>query len=252
VAPEVNGNDIASSKVALEQSFDALRSAVDLCVNNFNRIVEGLNHWSWLLGPIPLWFIHNHMNDLRNALKEGLDRAEKVLQSGVPVLSLFETSIDYLNAAQAPVSDIAFDINTPQDDNLNSWSGAAASAYAKKQAAQKSAADKTTENAAVISKWLFDVGKTNVAYAVELVKILVDAGAELVNVTVDAASIIDIQFSIDHLAEAVKKLIKAGVNQLAELANKFVATLGDARELLARRNDHGAFEGGKWPQAVYN
>jgi hypothetical protein len=49
----------------------------------------------------------------------------------------------------------------------------------------------------------------------------------------------------------VKKLLKATVVQLAELANKFVATLGDSRDLLARRNDHGAFENGKWPQAVY-
>jgi len=79
----------------------------------------------------------------------------------------------------------------------------------------------------------------------------VDAGMELVNVTVDAASIINIQFALDKLAEAVKKLLRATVVQLVELANKFVATLGDSRDLLARRNDHGAFENGRWPQAVY-
>ncbi|WP_199512152.1 hypothetical protein [Nucisporomicrobium flavum] len=251
MAPDVDANEVESSKVALEQAFDSLRKGVDSCVDNFNRIVEGVNHWSWLMGPIPLWFIHNHLDDLRKTLTEAIGYAEKVLQGGVPVFSLFQTSIDYLNAAQGPVSDISYDINTPQDDNLNAWSGAASSAYKQKQAAQKSATDKAAENAVVISKWLFDVGKTNVAYAVEIVKLLVDAGMELVNVTVDAASIINIQFALDKLAEAVKKLLKATVVQFAELANKFVATLGDSRDLLARRNDHGAFENGKWPQAVY-
>lgn len=251
MAPPVDSGEIASSKLALEQSFDALRDAVDLCVDNFNRIVNDVGHYAWLLGPIPIWLIRNHLDELRNALMEGMDYAQKVLQGGVPVLSLFQASMDYLNAVQAPVSDIAYDINTPQDDNINYWSGAAASAYKQKQSAQKTAADKTAENAVFISKWLFDVGKTNVAYAVEVVKIFVDAGSELVNVTIDAASVINIQFALDRLAEAIKKLIKAGINQLADLANKFVATLGDVRDLLARRNDHGAFENGRWPQAVY-
>jgi hypothetical protein len=250
--PPVNPGEVESSKVALEQAFGSLRTAVDVCVDNFNRIVEGVNHWGWLLGPVPLWFIRNHLDDLRNALKEGITHAQKVLQGGVPVLSLFQASIDYLNAVQLPVSEIAYDINTPQDDNLHSWTGAASSAYKQKQAAQKTAADKAAENAVFMSKWLYDVGKTNVAYAVEIVKILVDAGSELVNVTVDAASIINLQFALDHLADAVKKLIKAGVNTLVELANTFVATLGDVRDVLAKRNDHGAFENGRWPQAVYN
>jgi hypothetical protein len=252
MAPPGDSTDAASSKLALEQAFGSLRDAVDLCVDNFNRIVEGVNHWAWLLGPVPLWFIHNHLDDLRDALKEGISYAQKVLQGGVPVLSLFQTSMDYLNAVQLPVSDIAFDINTPQDDNIQSWSGPASAAYRQKQGAQKTAADKAAENAVFMSKWLYDVGKTNVAYAVEIVKILVDAGAELVNVTVDGLSVINLQFALDHLADAVKKLIKAGVNTLVELANKFVATLGDVREVLSKRNDHGAFEGGRWPQAVYN
>jgi hypothetical protein len=243
--------DIESSRLALEQAFGQMRTGIDTCVDNFNRIVGGVNHWAWLLGPIPMYFIKNHLDDLRDALHDGIEVAEKVLRSGVPVLSLFTTSIDYLNAAQAPVSDIAFDISTPRDDNLHYWSGAASAAYQQKQGAQRSAADKAAENATVISKWLFDVGKTNVAYAVEIVQMLVDAGAELVNVVVDAASVIDLQFSLDHLAEAVRKLITAAVNQLVGLANKFVATLGDCRELLARRNDHGAFADGRWPQAVY-
>ncbi|MEV6489506.1 hypothetical protein AB0M20_12880 [Actinoplanes sp. NPDC051633] len=244
--------EIESSKLALEQAFDALRHGIDMCVNNFNRLVDGLGNLSWAFGPVPLLFIHNYMDDVRNAVTEAVGYGEKVLQSGVPVLSLFVTSIDYLNAAQAPVSDIAYDINTPQDDNIHAWSGAAAAAYKQKQAAQKAAADKTTENAVGISKWLFDVAKTNVAYATEIVKLLVDIGMELVSVTVNAALVINIQFALADLANAVKKALKAAVVQLVEIGNRFVATLGDARDLLARRNDHSAFEDGKWPRAVYN
>ncbi|MEV4757158.1 hypothetical protein AB0J86_18875 [Micromonospora sp. NPDC049559] len=249
--PPVDVAEIESSRLALEQAFDHLRDAVDLCVQNFNRIVEGVDEHAWLLGPLPLWFIRNHLDDLRDALKEAITYAEKVLQGGVPVISLFVTSIDYLNAVQSPVSDIAYDINTPQDDNLGYWRGAAALAYRQKQGTQKAAADRAADNAVFMSEWLYKIGKTNVAYAVEVVKLLVDAAAELVNVTVDGISIINVQFALDHAADAVKKLLKAAVNQLVELADKFVATLGDLREVLARRNDHGTFENGRWPQAVY-
>lgn len=247
----VDPNEVESSRLALERAFDSLREAVDSCTSNFNRLVNELNEYSWLLGPVPMHFIRNHMDGIRDALKLGLDLAEKVLQNGGPIFSLFLRSLDYLHAAKAPVSDISFDINTPQDDNLNYWSGAAASAYRSKQATQKLAADKVAENAEAISKWLFTIGKTNVAYATELVSILVDATTELVNVTIDAGSLINIQFALDHLAEAVKELIQAGLDQLVQLANKFVATIGDARDLLSQRADHGAFEDGRWPQAVY-
>jgi hypothetical protein len=107
------------------------------------------------------------------------------------------------------------------------------------------------DNATFMSKWLFDIGKSNVAYAVELVKIVVDVGSELVTVTTNGLSVINLQFALDDLGEALKKLVKAGLNQLAELANKFVATLGDVRDVLEKRARHTEFEGGHWPQAVH-
>lgn len=247
----VNSGEVESSRVALENAFDALGRGADVCVEGFNRIVDEINDYSWLIGPIPMFFIRRHMEDIRTQLKALLDVAQKVLQGGVPVLSLFTTSIDYLTAVQTPVSDISYDIGTPANDNLHYWTGAANLAYRLKQAAQKAAADRTVDNATFMSKWLFDIGKTNVAYAVELVKIVVDAGAELVSVTTNGLSIINIQFALDDLAEALKKLIKAGLNQLVELANKFVATLGDVRDVLEMRARHTEFEGGRWPQAVY-
>jgi hypothetical protein len=243
--------EVESSRVALENAFDALRKGVDVCVDGFNRIVDEINDHSWLLGPIPMYFVRNCMEDIRAQLKALLDVAQKVLQGGVPVLSLFTTSIDYLIAVQAPVSDISYDISTPADDNLSYWTGAASVAYKQKQVAQKAAADRTADNAGFISKWLFDIGKTNVAYAVELVKIVVDAGAELISVTTNGLSIVNIPFALDDLAEVLKKIIKAGLNQLVELANKFVATLGDVRDVMEKRAMHSELGAGHWPQAVY-
>lgn len=247
----VNSGEVESSRVALENAFDALRTGVDVCVDGFNRLVDEINHHAWLLGPIPMFFIRNHVEDIRAQLKTLLDVAQKVLQGGVPVLSLFTTSIDYLTAVQTPVSDISYDISAPAEDNLHYWTGAASLSYKQKQAVQKAAADRTVENATFMSKWLFDIGKTNVAYAVELVKIVVDAGSELVSVITNGLSIVNIQFALDDLAEALEKLIKAGLNQLVELANKFVATLGDVREVLERRARHTELADGHWPQAVY-
>jgi hypothetical protein len=243
--------DIESSRVALEKTFDALRSGVDGSVHAFNRIVDQVNDHRWILSPIQLYLIKRSLEEIRGHLKTILDLAEKVLQSGTPVFSLFFTSIDYLKAVEAPLGDVSFHINTPADDNLQYWSGGAASAYRQKQAAQRAAVDKSVDNATAMSKWLFDVGKTNVAYAVELVKIVIDAGMELVNISVDGISVINIQFSLDHVSTLIAKLVKAGLNQLAELANKFVATLGDTRDLLEKRSRHTEFEGGNWPQAVY-
>ncbi|HEY0700695.1 MAG TPA: hypothetical protein VGD43_23175 [Micromonospora sp.] len=248
----VDTGDIESSRLALTDAFDALRKGVDTCVDGFNHIVDKANDHAWLLGPIPMYLIHNHLDDIRTALKSLLDAAERVLQGGMPILSLFQTSIDYLTAVQSPMSDISYDINTPADDNLNYWTGGAATAYAKKQIAQRVAVDRTVDNAAFMSRWLFDIGKTNVAYAVELVKIVVDAGSELVKVSVDGLSIINLPFALDSLAEALKKLIKAGLDQLVELANKFVATLGDVRDVLEKTTRHTEYEDGRWPQAVYN
>ncbi len=248
----VDTGEVESSRVALEQAFENLREGVDTCVNTFNHITGEIDKHKWLLGPIPLYFIKRHLADIREQLNELLDVAEKVLQSGTPIFSLFLTSIDYLNAVERPLGDISYRINTPADDNMQYWSGGAAAAYRQKQAAQKAAVDKSVDNATALSRWLFDIGKTNVAYAVELVKIIIDAGTELVNISVDGVSIIDIQFSLDHAADALRKLIKAGLDQLVELANKFVATLGDCRQLLEMRSRHTEFENGNWPQAVYN
>ncbi|MFG1609178.1 hypothetical protein [Actinoplanes sp. NPDC049265] len=104
----------------------------------------------------------------------------------------------------------------------------------------------------MICKWLYDVGKRNVDYATEIVKLLVDIGLKLVKVGADALAVKAIQFALDGLADAVKQSLQAAIVQLVELGKQFTATLGDARDLLARRNDHGAFEDGRWPQAVYN
>lgn len=101
-----------------------------------------------------------------------------------------------------------YDIGTPQDDNIHAWSGTAAAAYRQKQAAQKSAADKASESAAVISKWLYDVGKRNVDYATEIVKLLAEIGLQLVKVTVNAATVINVQFSINDLAEFVRLTVR--------------------------------------------
>ncbi len=247
----VTGSEVESSRVALENAFTTLQQGVDTCVDGFNSIVAKVRDLAWLIGPIPMYFIRNNLDDVREHLKSLLDVAGKVLQGGVPILSLFTTSIDYLNAVQTPVSDISYDIGTPADDNLHHWTGGASAAYKQKQAAQKAATDRMVDNATFMSKWLFDIGKSNVAYAVELVKIVVDVGSELVTVTTNGLSVINLQFALDDLGEALKKLVKAGLNQLAELANKFVATLGDVRDVLEKRARHTEFEGGHWPQAVH-
>src|SRR5437868_5211341 len=118
----VDTGEVESSRVALEKAFDSLRKGVDTVVDAFNHIVEKVNHYRWIIGPVGMYFIKNHLDDIRTHLKQALDIAEKVVQSGTPVLSLFLTSIDYLAAVEKPLGDVSYGINTPADDNLQYWS----------------------------------------------------------------------------------------------------------------------------------
>jgi hypothetical protein len=250
--PEVRVNDLVTGQETLQRAFSALEDAVDVCTANYNRIVGDSKVCFMLLGPVPQWFLWRGLRDLRDELKKVVDHARKVLREGLPIISLFKTSIDYLTLVQAPVSTIASGISTPQDDNFHYWADTAATAYKQKRDAQAVAASKAAEAAVAASKWLFDVGKTNVTYATELLKLLVDIGSELVKVSLNAATVINVPFAIDDLNEAVKKALKAGIGQLVDVANKAVTTLGNCRELLALRENQTPFPDGRWPQAVYS
>jgi hypothetical protein len=243
--------DVESSKVALERAFESIRRGIDTCVGAFNGIVDKFALYLPLIPPWAVRSVQLALHLIRVQLRDLLDIAQKVLQSGVPVLSLFITSIDYLNAVERPISDISYEIGTPKSDDLHHWSGAANLAYKQKQTAQKAAADRVMENATFMSKWLFDIGKANVAYAVEVVKILIDAGSEMIAVTANGFSAINIQFALDDAADAIQKLIKGGLNQLAELANRFTALIGNVRDLMEKRNRQSELQNGHWPQAVY-
>jgi ABC-type transporter Mla subunit MlaD len=248
----VDTGEVEETKTLLSHAVENIDKAVKAVIDGFNSVVSNINDLRWVIGPIPMYFIRNDLDDIRADVRNLVELAAKVVRESTPVFSLFLASVDWLRTVMSPTSEVGFDVNTPFDDDLASWTGSAATAYRQKAVAQKAAVDRAKENAKFISKWLFEIGKTNVAYAVELAKIVTDVAAKLAKLTIDALGVITIQFAVDELGNVVKGLVKAGLDQLLELANKFVATLGNVRDVLEKRIDHTEFENGQWPQAVHN
>lgn len=251
---------IEGQRLMLEKAFDSLREAVDQCVNEFNRVVNEVNAYRAVIENQPFYyiraaslalhFIDKNIERIRELLKEPLNLAEEVLQNWVPMVSLFVTSGDYLNTIRGPLHAIAHEVKAPADDNLHYWSGAAASAYQVKQDGQQEAVEASAEFAQAVSEWLFNIGKMNVAYIVRLVQALIDAAMELVNITVNGAAIINIQFAIDDAGDMIAKLVQTVLNELVEIANTIVATIEDYNKMTVEKSKVGLPEG-RWPQAVY-
>lgn len=248
---------------ALTGALNQLPNLVDGCVEAFNKIVAIVNARRGSIDVQPagspsrgitqlaIFFINRDIESIRRNLTVPLDIAEKVLQNHAPLVSLFRTSYHYLEKVQDPLVSISSDISTPADDNLYYWTGAARHAYNDKREAQSAAVEAVADFAQQMSGWLLNIGKMNTAYVVRLVQALSDILAELVAVTVNAVTIVNILFALDGVSSAIKKTVQALLNELAEQLNEMVATIEGFNMMAAAKNT-SALSGGRWPQSVYD
>ncbi|RKF27532.1 hypothetical protein D7I43_10840 [Micromonospora globbae] len=232
------------------KAFDQIRPAIETCVDKFNEIVEQVNGHRWLLGPAGLWWVKHHLDNVRNRLDEVLDRVDHALEHQLPVLSLINISFRWVNDVKTPVSDLSFVTTEPANENLAKWNGDAASAYHAKAAKQKAAVDETVLKAEFISQWLFKIAKANVDYVVELAKIVTALAGKLAQAAVDAASLVDLLWAVDALAESIGDLVTAGLDTLLTIGQRFVDALGNVRDIATQVGDYSKLPGGRWPEAV--
>ncbi|MFD2767956.1 hypothetical protein [Micromonospora eburnea] len=232
------------------KAFDQIRSGIDTAADKFNEIVDQVNGHKWLLGPLAMWWIKDHLDDVRKGLDSVLDRVDYALEHQVPVLSLINISFRWVNDVKTPISDLSFATTEPANENLAKWSGDAASAYNSKAGKQKAAVDESVTKAEFISQWLFKIAKANVDYVVELAKIVTGLAGKLAQAAVDAASLVDLLWAVDALAKAVGDLVTAGLNTLLKIGQRFIEALGNVRDIATQVGDYSKLPGGQWPEAV--
>lgn len=232
------------------KAFDQIRSGIDEAVGEFNQIVERLNDWRWLLGPVTVWWIKSNLDTVRGALDAVLDRVDNALEHQLPVLSLINISFRWVNDVKTPVSDLSFVTTEPVNENLAKWSGDASSAYQAKAGKQKAAVDETVLKAEFISQWLFKIAKANVDYAVQLAKIVTSLAGKLAQAASEAATVFALPWAVETLADSVGDLVQAGLDTLLTIGQRFVEAVGNVRDIATQVGDYSKLPGGKWPEAV--
>ncbi|GIF98130.1 hypothetical protein [Catellatospora citrea] len=232
------------------KAFEEIRTGLDRAVEEFNKIVEQVKDWAWLLGGAALWWIKSNLDAVRDGLQKIMDRARYAFDHELPVLSLITTSFTWVDQVKGPVSELSFTTTEPRDQNLAKWTGDTALSYRDKAAKQKAAVDETVAKAEFISQWLFKIAQANIDYAVELAKVVTGLAGKLIQAGVAATTVIDIPWAIDTLAESIGDLIEDGLNNLLTVGERFVAALGDVRDLATQVGDHSKLPGGRWPEAV--
>nr|MDT0663510.1 hypothetical protein [Micromonospora sp. DSM 115978] len=232
------------------RAFEEIGTGVKLAIDTFNDIVGQVKRWFWTIAPPVLYWVRQRLDAVREVLRQVVERVEYAIEHQTPVLSLISASFAWLTDVQRPVSNIAGEVSRPQRAGFDTWSGDAADAYRRVVAGQQAAAVEVAGRADFISEWLFGIARANVDYAVELARIVTSLAGKLVEAATEVATVIDIPWAVEALAEAAGELFKAGLDNLLSIGVRFVEAIGNVRDLQARLGDQSRLPGGHWPEAI--
>lgn len=169
----------------------------------------------------------------------------------LPVISLIHQSFAWLDHVKSPISNLSPNVAMWRDQNLASWKGGAGRAYMiDKTGDQRKAIDDVWNNAEKISQWLLDISERNVEYMLKFADRVGEMVGQYASAAVAAGSLIGIPEAIGDVAEAVGKIIVEMVDQLTDVASRFMAAVSDERKIDSITSDNSALPGGEWPQSV--
>jgi hypothetical protein len=247
----------------LRTAFDQVREGVQMVRENFESLITVVNQAIDFLnriGLIPGWpFLVSHwlkhnlegtLGRIQVTVIEAINKAEEALEHSTPIISLIISSFRWITEVQTPLSDLSSVVSSPRDQNMYSWSGAAASAYHDKVSAQQGAVDQSMNLAAQMSNWLIDIAMSNVDYAVELAKMLSDLAGKLIVAVGEAATVAGVPWALEQASEALSEVLASGLKILVEVGLRLVEAVGNIQDLQSQAGDHSALPGGRWPQAV--
>jgi hypothetical protein len=242
---------------ALNTLVTDIQRGIDQVVAGFGQVVQSADRFAMLapliapgLGGLAVWWIANHLKEIREALEKVIKVVRTILTNSTPVLSLIHHSFSWISDVKTPASDIVFAAGRDAKLNLVQWSGPAADIYHRIDGEQKDAVGEVVGKADFISSWLYKIVEGNVSYAQETLKTVTSIVGELVQAAVDAETVIDVPWAIDKLASVVGQLVEALLNQLLTIAQRVISSIGSYRDLVSATGDHSKLGPAGWPDAV--
>ncbi|MGH3727316.1 MAG: hypothetical protein ACRDTU_01030 [Micromonosporaceae bacterium] len=249
--PVPKGAETLSNR--FDTAFGEIRKDLARAQNKFKEIVDLVNEWWDYIPPGARYWVAKQLKMLKSKLDELIKHIKYALKHHTPVLSLIYASFEWLNDVRNPASGVHGMLTKTDYENvaIGYWTGGAATAYASRKAVQQEAVKAFYGNAEEASKWLMGIAKANVAYAVQLAKVLSEVAGELAQAAADATTVINIPWAIDALAGSVGTLVTGALDALLEIANTFMNAVGNARDIYSRTTDESVFgKAGEWPEAV--
>ncbi|WP_412540051.1 hypothetical protein R8Z50_30175 [Longispora sp. K20-0274] len=242
-------------KAQFTTAIDLIRKGAAEVVAQFNALVEQVKRWAWLLGGATMLWIKHNLDAAAAAIKKILATAQEVLAHSTPILSVITTSFEWISRVETPMSGVVATLaGTDADGSVNygmdAWTGAAATAYSRKVGVQKAAAEDVVAKAEFMSAWLFKVAKGNIEYVAELAKVVTKIAGKVVAALADAETVVGIPWAVSELSNGVADIVEGGLNTLIDMGQKFVAAVGDVRDLAGKAGDQSKLPHGTWPQAV--
>ncbi len=231
-------------------AFKAVDTAVRQVIDDFNAGVKNVYDHRWVLGPLLYWV----QQDLKRA-RDGLDKVLQIVRTAfehhLPVVSLIYQSFGWLNQVKAPMTSLAGRA-AHEEIVMRSWSGPARDVYNAKRDEQVKAIGDVGAKADFISGWLKDLAINNVAFMTELMRGVTDLVGKFAGAAIKTATVVGIPAAASDLGDMVADAVTKSLNALTKIAEKFMAALGDAQQIVSKITDRTLYDGGNWPQAVRN
>lgn len=254
---------------AVEGIQDAWNKLIDAIRNFVNKINQKLqdSHWynsfEWFTDKLKdgIEKINDLIREIQEKFNQVLDKAQRALNGGTPVISLFLAGDDWASKVEPMLTMMPG--NMTQEGDIDSWHGPAHDTYVNREKDQIAAVNQSITEVKNVSNWVTSVGTANVTFITDLVATVVPIVQSLTETTGDvaeAASTADILSGQEALNDGSKSLgdvVAAIVEILAVMASHLGDVVSQVNQQKTTTNDWSSFPPrnagsvtGNWPQAV--
>lgn len=248
--------DPAAGQMAagFEGAFKTVDTAVRQIIDDFNAGVQNIYDHRWVLSPFLYW-VQKDMQRVREGINKIIQIFKTAFEHYLPVVSLIYQSFSWLNQVKAPMTSLAGRAarEKKEDEVLTrAWSGTARRMYDTRRDLQFKAIVDVGAQADFISLWLKNLAIKNVEFMTALMTGVTDLVGKFAGASIKTATVVAIPAAASDLGDMVGDAVKKSLDALTKIAEKFMAALGDAHEIVSKITELSLYEGGNWPQAVRN
>jgi hypothetical protein len=247
---------------AWNKLLDAITSFTDK-VNQKLKESHWYNSFEWFTDKLKdgIEKINNLIKEIQEKFNQILDKVQRALKGGTPVISLFVAGDDWASKVEPALSMLPG--NMTQEGDIDSWHGPAHDTYVNREKDQIAAVNQSISEVKNVSNWVTGVGTANVTFISDLVSTVVPIIQSLTETTGDvatAATTADVLSGQEALNDGSKSLgdVVAGIVQiLAVMASHLGEVISQVNQQKTETNDwsnfpprHAGSATGNWPQAV--